>query len=87
MSVELIEIPVTRLARVTRLGTITFTARSASVHYTGDERLKPGDRIALKPAGGGFRLGTGRVLDDGRLDLRGIAAAADEDHLYRVEPP
>lgn len=83
MSDELfIEVPVTRRARVTRIGVLGADGWRASPEAPD---LESGDVIALMRYGS-WRRGLGRVTDRGQLDLRGIIGPSEGDTLYRVEP-
>lgn len=83
---ETIEVPVTRRARCTLVGTLDLNCR-AGVVWCGAERLKPGDEVACRGVGHWWRTGTTRVMPNGDVDFRRIVAACTGDAVYRVEQP
>lgn len=85
-----IEVPVTRRARVTLIGTIAvIEPRGTVIEFAGDARLRPGDQFALRSsATAPWRPGLGRVHAGTVIviDLTKISCASEHDLLYRVEP-
>lgn len=87
---EFIEVPVTRRARVTRVGVLSADGLLLYVRRDRDAApLMSGDLIACKVPGapGWFRPGVAGVLDTGGITLAGISGASDGDIVYRVEGP
>jgi hypothetical protein len=84
---EFVEIPVTRRARVTRIGVLSYDGL-LYVKMDPGEQLIRGESIVCKApgVGGSFRPGVGRVTDAGGVMIAGIAGASEGDFVYRVEP-
>lgn len=90
---EFIEVPVTRRARVTHIGSLDWSRSFYApriVTKGGDDAVFLGHpvRFVLRapgPVGSPFRAGFGQAFGD-RVELAGIPAAADGDLAYRVEP-
>jgi hypothetical protein len=81
---EFVEVPVTRRARVTRIGRVLAMGAS---RWSSDGQYPTGTAVVLRPdcPGSQFRTGIGRVMLD-MLDLTAIPAAVHGALLYRVEP-
>lgn len=79
---DVVEVPVTRRARVVLVGRLDWTKAICDR----PPQLEDGDRVVVRSSQAApFRSGVGRVVGSG-LDLTSIPAACDGDLLYRVEP-
>lgn len=82
----IIEVPVTRKATAVRVGILHRWGGSWSIDCEPGKSVSAGDELACRVPGGGFRNGTARVRPDLTVGFTCIAASADGDIVYRVEP-
>lgn len=92
MTDEYVEVPITRRARVSLIGTVDLHIDGRLlVHLKPGELLRDDDWLVVRPEHGPFRAGIARVFRDhlGKpaVNFFPIAAATYGDLLYRVDPP